>query len=115
MRLARKMELNTPFVLVALGKPIYVGVLSSPVSSRSYDVPTVWVEPELARAEPTNNIIFKIRRGRPPERSHEASKSDVRDDSRIVRAVKELGLPPSVPLSSMRYPELNGVEEGLPY
>ncbi len=93
---ARRLSIGSrdrPFVLVALGQPIYVGVLSSPVSSTAYALPTVWAESLVVPAENTNSVGFVVTRGLGRQFQGKGSGTDERNDSRILRAVKELGLP----------------------
>lgn len=77
-------RLQTPFVLLAGGERIYVGVFTSPLSSISADVPsiTLWFS-----ERDTNS--FRIDRGYPAP-SASAPEPDPRDDARILQAVRAL-------------------------
>lgn len=77
-------RLQTPFVLLAGGERIYVGVFTSPLSSISAAVPsiTLW----FSESE-TNN--FRIERGYPAP-SASPPEPDPRSDARVLRAINTL-------------------------
>ena len=79
---------NTPFVILASGDPVYVGVLSTPLSSHGYRLPVVMPRVPYVEATETNAVPFHIEVM--AERGH--SWTDPRRDPRILAALRTLGL-----------------------
>ena len=82
---------DTPFVLFASGKPIYLGWFSSPVSSTHYSNPTIWCDEFSITPARKTPVKFHIRgwedRTNPPKKY-----PDVRTDKRVFEALKKLKL-----------------------
>lgn len=96
---------GTPFVLCVSGEPIYVGVFSSNTSSIDYPYPTMLPQESFFDARTSTNLTFMIRR-QPVQRSSDVAYlrssvldtdppsdvKDVRNDPRILDAIKKLKL-----------------------
>jgi hypothetical protein len=87
---------DTPFVLAALGQPIYVGQFSCVISSASYRSPTIYSQASFISTNCSSNVIFTIEMPLPstnqPALSGGRIGTDVRNDPRILAAVKKLGI-----------------------
>jgi hypothetical protein len=92
---------DTPFLLVASGEPIYVGVFSSPLSSASYDLPTVWLAPESMSLPigSTNDYRFIITTVKHFPTTPGATNAwiDMRSDKRIFAALEKLSIQTNAP------------------
>ena len=81
---------DTPVVILASGDAVYLGILSTPVSSTSffYSLPVITPRLPCIEATDTNAVLFHIEvmaeRGRPW--------TDPRRDPRILAALRTLGL-----------------------
>lgn len=92
--------LDAPFVLVASGEPIYAGMFSDPNSAYMHPlVPTISHAPgnPAARTQLTNGVTFTIEwRGNLAtnftQQNGMAPPRDMRNDKRILEAIKKLGL-----------------------
>jgi hypothetical protein len=85
---------DTPFVLVASGEPIYLGMFSSPYSASSYSVPFIWAAPADTHLNinATNDVTFMIRLNTVRLDMYSVSaKQDVRSDPRILESLSKLG------------------------
>jgi hypothetical protein len=91
---AQRCPAGIPFVLMASGSPIYIGVFGSQASSISTVVPTAIPYPDVtqekvgARTDFTTNTIFEIGRAYPSDEL--ARGPDPRDDKRLLAAVEKL-------------------------
>lgn len=85
---------DTPFVLVAAGEPIYLGVFSCVTSSGDYPLPRIYPQKNLVSSYSTNNVTFVItlRRGESPRGGAVNDYPDMRSDPRILASLKKLNL-----------------------
>jgi hypothetical protein len=85
---------DTPFVLVAAGEPIYLGVLSCVTSSGDYPLPSIFPQKNLISSYSTSNVTFVItlRRGESPGLGAVNDHLDIRSDPRILASFKKLNL-----------------------
>ena len=89
--------LDTPFLLVASGEPVYVGVFSTMHSSSAYEEPVIKPSEDVfIRTDSTNNVKFSIgivqsATIQPTIGTNQISK-DVLNDARILGAIKKLSL-----------------------
>ncbi len=94
---------DTPFVLVASGERVYVGIFSSSYSSSGYMVPFVWPDgPAFLSVSATNDVKFKIMITRlSPEYlamfGFTNTWVDVREDKRILAALQKLSIRTNAP------------------
>lgn len=85
---------DTPFVLVADGERIYLGIFSTSNSSTIYSrLPTVFPTLKFGPADSTNSVRFRIELFN-PRLDAQGPGADVRSDQRILEALKKLGLKP---------------------
>jgi hypothetical protein len=85
---------DTPFVLVADGEPIYLGMFSTPNSSTIYSrSPTVFPIEMFVPSDSTNSVKLKIELVRLGQ-NEEGPETDLRNDKRILEAIKKLRLKP---------------------
>lgn len=82
---------DTPFVLFASGKPIYLGWFSSPVSSTHYYNPMIWCDEFSITPAWKEPVKFRIRGWEDWSNSAERH-PDVRSDKRLLNALKKLKL-----------------------
>jgi hypothetical protein len=78
---------QTPFVVVACGEPIYLGVFTSRYSSLSSGVPTIRVDDCIRKGNQTN-VSLKVDRGYPSDGF--GGGPDRRGDQRIISAARKL-------------------------
>ena len=82
---------DTPFVLFASEKPIYLGWFSSPISSTHYSNPTISCDEFSITPARKDPVKFRIRgwedRSNPPK-----AYPDIRSDKRVLEALKKLKL-----------------------
>jgi hypothetical protein len=79
--------LEIPFVVVAGGERIYLGMCWSPPSSRSYGVPVMIWGAQVHTRGPTDAVEFQIALAGSPWNPQAVSESDL-NDKRILEAVK---------------------------
>lgn len=84
---ACKKRLQTPFVLLACGERVYVGIFSSPYSSFSAELPTITIG-LWATNSATGNVTLTIDRAYPAPSS--ISPPDPRGDPRVATAIRQL-------------------------
>jgi outer membrane protein assembly factor BamD (BamD/ComL family) len=78
-----KFRLTKPFVMVADGRRLYMGMLSSPLSSEGYNgVPVIWFWPETLSAQQQDTIKIES----PPYDGH--SQRDPRSDETLKQALQ---------------------------
>lgn len=77
----------TPFVVKALGEPVYVGAFYWSVFSSSFKGPVILADESFISSSLTTNITFRIELGYPGAFSGTA---DLRRDQRIFGAVQKL-------------------------
>lgn len=101
---------DTPFVLVASGERVYVGIFSSSYSSSGYMVPFVWPDgPAFLSVSATNDVKFKIMITRlSPEYlamfGFTNTWVDVREDKRILAALQKLSIRTNAPAATNATP-----------
>jgi hypothetical protein len=96
--------LDTAFDLLVDGKLVYSGRFVSAASSKTYDVPTVWLEP-LPAKEPTT--VLTIQRAYYREPRYQTG-LDVRFNDRIRESLKALGKLSLKPAKTAADPALTG-------
>lgn len=96
---------DTPFVLIASGDPVYVGIFSTSTSSFGSSLPTVWpADHAFLPINATNDVKFIIRLRQPSPRllavpDNTNAWVDMREDKRILAALEKLSIqtkPPAV-------------------